>query len=186
MSFVWSFVSERHSGVGIDVGRGFRLVAVALTGAMLAACAQTSSVTGRSASLAAGRQASLEPAWNASSIAGRNAAAAAREESLSGKPASRTQDASYGLASYYGYGQGSETASGEKFDGREMTAAHPTLPFGTRVRVTNVATGRSVTVRVNDRGPFVAGRIIDVSHSAAETLGIVGRGVAKVKVDVVE
>jgi rare lipoprotein A len=66
-----------------------------------------------------------------------------------------------------------------------LTAAHPTLPFGTRVRVTNVATGRSVTVRVNDRGPFVHGRVIDVSQAAAEELGMVGRGVTKVKLDVV-
>jgi rare lipoprotein A len=68
----------------------------------------------------------------------------------------------------------------------ELTAAHRTLPFGTRVRVTNVATGRSVTVLVNDRGPFVTGRIVDVSYSAAEMLGIIGRGVAKVKLDVVQ
>jgi len=60
------------------------------------------------------------------------------------------------------------------------------LPFGTRLRVTNVATGRSVTVRVNDRGPFVPGRVVDVSHSAAETLGMVGGGIAKVKLDVVQ
>ena len=67
----------------------------------------------------------------------------------------------------------------------ELTAAHPTLPFGTRLRVTNVASGRSVTVRVNDRGPYVAGRVVDVSYAAAETLGMVGGGVAKVKLDVV-
>jgi rare lipoprotein A len=67
-----------------------------------------------------------------------------------------------------------------------LTAAHRTLPFGTRVRVTNVATGQSVTVRVNDRGPFVPGRVVDISRGAAETLGIVDRGVAKVKLDVVE
>jgi len=67
-----------------------------------------------------------------------------------------------------------------------LTAAHRTLPFGTRLRVTDVNTGRSVTVRVNDRGPFVRGRVVDVSASAAETLGITGKGVAKVKVDVVE
>ena len=89
-----------------------------------------------------------------------------------------------GIASYYK--QGSRTASGEKFNARDLTAAHPTLPFGTRVRVTNVNTGRSVTVRINDRGPFVRGRVIDVSHSAAESLGMVGQGVAKVKLDVVE
>lgn len=87
-----------------------------------------------------------------------------------------------GRASYYS--EGSHTASGEKFDAHELTAAHPTLPFGTRLRVTNVATGRSVTVRVNDRGPFVRGRDVDVSYSAAEALGMVGQGVANVKLEV--
>ncbi len=88
------------------------------------------------------------------------------------------------MASFYRHG--SRTASGEKFNPSELTAAHRTLPFGTRVRVTNVSTGESVTVRVNDRGPFIKGRVIDVSHAAAESLGMVGRGVAKVKLDVVE
>jgi rare lipoprotein A len=100
------------------------------------------------------------------------------------KSASEAQVASQGLASFYT--EGTRTASGESFDTHEMTAAHPTLPFGTRLRVTNVATGRSVTVRVNDRGPFVSGRVVDVSYAAAETLGMVGRGVAKVKLDVVQ
>jgi rare lipoprotein A len=68
----------------------------------------------------------------------------------------------------------------------EMTAAHPTLPFGTRLRVTDVASGKSVTVRVNDRGPYVPGRIVDVSYSAANALGMVGKGVANVKLDVVD
>ena len=68
----------------------------------------------------------------------------------------------------------------------DLTAAHPTLPFGTRLRVTNVATGRSVTVRVNDRGPYVPGRVVDVSHSAADALGMVGSGIAEVKLDVVQ
>jgi rare lipoprotein A len=67
-----------------------------------------------------------------------------------------------------------------------MTAAHPTLPFGTRVRITNVTNGRSVTVRINDRGPFVAGRVVDVSSSAAESLGMTERGIAKVKLEVVQ
>ncbi len=100
------------------------------------------------------------------------------------KSAAVTQTASQGLASFYS--EGSRTASGEKFDGNELTAAHPTLPFGTRLRVTDVATGRSVTVRVNDRGPYVPGRVVDVSYSAAQTLGMVGRGVANVKLDVVQ
>ena len=91
---------------------------------------------------------------------------------------------SRGLASFYT--EGTRTANGEKFDAHDLTAAHPSLPFGTRLRVTDVATGRSVTVRVNDRGPYVPGRIVDVSYSAAETLGMVGKGVANVKLDVVQ
>jgi len=98
--------------------------------------------------------------------------------------ATPTQVASQGVASFYTEDQ--QTASGEKFDTHDLTAAHPTLPFGTRLRVTNVGTGRSVIVRVNDRGPFIPGRDVDVSYSAAETLGMVGRGVAKVKLDVVQ
>jgi rare lipoprotein A len=94
-----------------------------------------------------------------------------------------TPTASHGVASFYT--EGTQTASGEKFNTHELTAAHPTLPFGTRLRVTNVATGKSVTVRVNDRGPYVAGRVVDVSYSAAESLGMVGKGVANVKLDVV-
>ena len=94
-----------------------------------------------------------------------------------------TPVAAQGLASFYT--EGTRTANGEKFNTYALTAAHPTLPFGTHLRVTNVATGRSVTVRVNDRGPYVPGRIVDVSYSAAESLGMVGRGVAKVKLDVV-
>jgi rare lipoprotein A len=88
-----------------------------------------------------------------------------------------------GMASYYGYR--SKTASGEMMNPNAMTAAHKTLPFGTRVRVTNRRTGRSVVVRINDRGPFVRGRIIDVSTGAARALGMVGAGVAPVTVEVV-
>jgi rare lipoprotein A len=67
-----------------------------------------------------------------------------------------------------------------------MTAAHRTLPFGTRVRITNVTNGQSVTVRINDRGPFVPGRVVDVSYSAVKTIGITDRGIAKVKLEVVQ
>jgi rare lipoprotein A len=90
---------------------------------------------------------------------------------------------SSGVASFY---TDTRTASGEKFNPEELTAAHPTLPFGTKLRVTNAVTGRSVTVRVNDRGPYVHGRVVDVTHSAAQALGMVGSGIAKVKLDVVE
>ena len=88
-----------------------------------------------------------------------------------------------GKGSYYADKfDGRPTASGEKFDQDKMTAAHRTLPFGTQVKVTNQANGRSVTVTVNDRGPFAAGRIIDVSKKAANKLGMVDAGVANVKI----
>src|SRR5437762_3762354 len=83
-----------------------------------------------------------------------------------------------GLASWYGYPHhGRRTASGEIYDMNELTAAHRTLPLGTRLLVTNLANGRSVEVRVNDRGPFVKGRILDLSYAAARTLGAEGTGV---------
>jgi rare lipoprotein A len=95
-----------------------------------------------------------------------------------------TKIASQGFASFYT--EGTRTASGEKFDTHQLTAAHPSLPFGTRLRVTNAATGKSVVVRVNDRGPYVPGRVVDVSYSAARMLGMVDGGVAKVRLDVVQ
>ena len=78
------------------------------------------------------------------------------------------------------------TASGEAFDKRAMTAAHQTLPLGTLVKVTNLGNGRSAILRINDRGPFVAGRIIDVSEGAAEVLGMTARGLAAVHVELVQ
>jgi rare lipoprotein A len=90
------------------------------------------------------------------------------------------------LASWYGNPyHGRTTASGETYDMNEMTCAHPTLPFGTRLRVQNLDNGRSVTVRVNDRGPFVKDRILDVSRKAARELGMIGPGTARVRITVV-
>jgi rare lipoprotein A len=87
-----------------------------------------------------------------------------------------------GDASYYGPGfYGRKTASGEVLRPGTLTAAHRTLPFGTCVQVTAVDSGRSVQVRINDRGPFVAGRILDVSETSAQALGMLGRGVARVR-----
>jgi rare lipoprotein A len=91
-----------------------------------------------------------------------------------------------GSASYYAAKfHGRRTASGEAFNNNAMTAAHRTLPFGTMVRVTNPATGRSVVVRINDRGPFTKGRMIDVSRAAAEELGLVQRGHAMVELTLI-
>jgi rare lipoprotein A len=90
-----------------------------------------------------------------------------------------------GMASWYGSGhQGRRTASGEVFDMNQLTAAHRTLPFGTRVLVTNRDTSQSAEVRINDRGPFVKGRILDVSYAAARLLGAVGPGTIPVRVRV--
>ena len=87
------------------------------------------------------------------------------------------------MASWYGPGfHGRRTASGERFDANGMSAAHPTLPFGTHLCVTNVANGRSVRVRVTDRGPFRRGRSLDLSYAAARRLDIVHRGTARVRV----
>src|SRR6478609_11990976 len=85
-----------------------------------------------------------------------------------------------GHASWYALH--SRTASGEMMNPSEMTAAHRSLPFGTKVLVENLTNGKSVEVRINDRGPFVGGRIIDVSKAAASSLGMIGAGVAKVRV----
>jgi len=95
----------------------------------------------------------------------------------------------YGKASYYGYGDefhGRKTANGEIFDRNALTAAHPTLPFGTLCRVTNRSNGKSVVVRINDRGPFKGGRIIDLSYAAAKEIGAVRAGVVDVKVEVLK
>ena len=161
-----------------------RLFPVALTAAALAACAQSSVVTNKSELLAVSRPASLEDNRKASFVTNRRMAVTKMHTpTATDKHAAETQVASYGLASFY---TDAETASGEKFDPYKLTAAHRTLPFGTRLRVTNIATGRFVTVRVNDRGPFVPGRVVDVSYTAAETLGITQQGIAKVKLDVVK
>ena len=91
-----------------------------------------------------------------------------------------------GMASWYGRElHGRKTASGERFDRHGLTAAHRTLKFGTRVRVTRLKTNRSVVVRINDRGPFGKGRIIDVSEAAARELDMIEAGVTKVRVEVV-
>ncbi|MGN7822223.1 septal ring lytic transglycosylase RlpA family protein [Chitinophaga sp. 22536] len=88
-----------------------------------------------------------------------------------------------GKASYYADSfDGKRTASGETFRQRHLTAAHKSLPFGTRVKVVNMANGRSVKVRINDRGPFAPGRIIDLSKKAASKLGMLNTGVANVEI----
>src|SRR5262249_51688576 len=127
-----------------NVSTVVRLFAVALGAASLAACAQSSVATRKTESLAVNRPAPLERTHQRTSVA-----LIKRKHTpfASNKNASETKVAAHGFASFYK--TGNQTASGEKFDARELTAAHRTLPFGTRLRVTNVATGQSVTVRVN-------------------------------------
>ena len=164
-----------------------RLLAVTAAAATLSACVHTPIATKRYASRAeqAASEAMTEPnSWIRTRVATRRVVAKRRIAATPARSAGSTRDASIGLASFYWHG--TKTASGEKFNPGELTAAHRTLPFGTRLRVTEVTTGRSVTVRVNDRGPFIPGRIVDVSRSAAEALGMDRAGLAKVKLDVVK
>lgn len=91
------------------------------------------------------------------------------------------------MASYYGKRfHGRKTASGEKFDMHQLTAAHPSLPFGSVVLVQSVESGRTVKVRINDRGPFIKNRIIDLSYQAAKVLGFIHQGMEKVKIFVLQ
>ena len=160
-----------------------RLVAVTVGAGMLAACSQTTDVT-RNSQTAGTRQASPGHDRTAPYVSQRRVASVRKHTPFARhKHAAGTEIASNGVASFYT--EGTKTASGEKFNTNDLTAAHPTLPFGTRLRVTNVATGQAVTVRVNDRGPYIPGRIVDVSHSAANALGMVDAGIAKVRLDVV-
>jgi rare lipoprotein A len=167
-----------------------RLAVAVAAGVALSACAQSAMVGDRATSRSVAQQSSTT---RVAAVMRQESRRARSRQQARTQPArtrqartqqAKTQHASSGVASYYW--QGTRTASGERFNPKELTAAHPSLPFGTKVRVTNVSTGKSVTVRVNDRGPFVRGRVIDVSHSAAQSLGMVGQGVAKVKLDVVE
>jgi len=176
-----------------------RFLGLTLAAASLAACAQSQVVSRKSEFSPAVRQAAIEHHYRTRvattepvSIVRRHATATTEHVSIVRRhvPAATEENAlglklaSHGVASFYT--EGTETASGERYNPGELTAAHPTLPFGTKLRVTNTTTGRSVTVRVNDRGPYVAGRVVDVSYSAASALGMVGAGTAKVKLDVVQ
>lgn len=111
----------------------------------------------------------------------------ATEVGVAGSPLSEGRSVINGIASYYGKGHhGKKTANGETFDMHKLTAAHRSLPFGSRVKVTNLSNNRSIVVRINDRGPFVAGRIIDLSQAAAEQLEMIREGIVGVKLEVLE
>jgi rare lipoprotein A len=119
-------------------------------------------------------------------------ASSAPNSTAQSKPEIRNQTGKHqpyqvGTASWYGeYFVGKPTASGEDFDMYDMTAAHPTLPLGSYVRVTNLRNGRAVVVKVNDRGPIVPGRIIDLSYGAAQVLQFENHGLQRVRLDLVK
>jgi len=134
--------------------------------------------------------AARDPSWSTSTVATATSRMAAgsisdgeqRRYRPAGAPVTGRGHSLSGQASYYWQDQ--MTATGERFNKRALTAAHKTLPFGTRVRVTRLDTGSSVVVRINDRGPFKAGRVIDLSERAAEEIGMTGVGVTPVKLEV--
>ncbi len=96
------------------------------------------------------------------------------------------ENSQIGIASWYGIDEhGLPTATGERFSKNALTAAHKTLPMGTMVRVTNLENGRDVIVKINDRGPFIEGRMIDLSYAAAKSIGLIRNGTANVKVEVI-
>ncbi|WP_061025401.1 septal ring lytic transglycosylase RlpA family protein [Bradyrhizobium sp. CCH5-F6] len=161
----------------ISFATSCRLLLAVFVAASLAACAQAP-VSRQKADLAAtGRQAKVERPHRVAALHPRQISRA-RVPDRDAK-----QTPSHGVASFY---SDTETASGEKFDKNELTAAHPTLPFGTKLRVTDTSSGRFVTVRVNDRGPYVRGRVVDISPSAAEALGMVDKGITNVRLEVVQ
>lgn len=107
-------------------------------------------------------------------------------EKAAAEAAAKTKSLGSGEASYYGRGfAGRPTANGETFNPAEMTAAHRTLPFGSKLRVTNKQNGRSVIVRVNDRGPYAHNRVLDLSQGAAEKIGMIHSGTAQVTLELI-
>jgi len=167
------------------IRKAVQLFTLLVTAATLAACASSPTAINKTASLTDSQQASLQPDSKAPIVTNRRVSVVTKKHTPAApKKLAVKPPESYGIASFYEE-DGTQTASGEQFDGHKLTAAHRTLPFGTRVRVTNIASGSSVTVRINDRGPFIDGRVIDVSYSAAKTLGITERGIAMVKLDIV-
>jgi rare lipoprotein A len=161
----------------ISFATSCRLLLAVVGAASLAACAQAP-VGRQKADLAgASRQAAVERPHRVAALHPRPISRARAPD------ADAKQTVSHGLASFY---SDTETASGERFDKNELTAAHPTLPFGTKLRVTDTNSGRFVTVRVNDRGPYVRGRVVDITPSAAEALGMVDKGITNVRLEVVQ
>lgn len=161
--------------------RGFRVICSGLLFvSVLCGCAARRTATNPPASAPAP---SGRPATTPAGATGRRSKPANPPTSSTAVPGEYTEQ---GVASWYGAPfDGRRTSDGEIYDMHDLTAAHRTLPFNSIVRVTNLTNGKQVNVRINDRGPFVANRIIDLSYSAASAIGMVGPGTAEVRLDVV-
>jgi rare lipoprotein A len=154
------------------------------TGTMAPAVAGVQTAAGTPGAAVAIREADFAPTWEQKFLENMPPAPLAQGQLLA---SGRAGQVSSGQASWYGPGfYGNRTASGEIFRPGTLTAAHRSLPFGTRVRVTNLWNGRSTVVRINDRGPFHGGRIIDLAHGAAQELGVTASGVADVRLEVLQ
>ncbi|WP_342594173.1 septal ring lytic transglycosylase RlpA family protein [Salinicola lusitanus] len=169
-----------------------RLLAAALMSILLAGCATNphppgwdSPSSGQPASAATSAKASAKSGAKSKKAMGNDPGAVSGDEQA--RSAQPTGKKRLGEATFYAsYFEGRLTASGEPYDSQAMTAAHKTLPFGTRVKVTALDSGESTVVRINDRGPFVDGRIIDLSRKAAEQLGMIQDGAADVQLQILE
>ena len=154
----------------------FKIFAVSLIGLMLGACAETQFLMHTAKRMKKGQQASHYKIGKPYQING-----------VWYRPAENWNYDKTGIASWYGPNfDGKPTANGETFDQWQASAAHKTLPLPSIVRVTNLENGRSLVVRINDRGPFVRGRIIDLSRAAAEAIDMIGPGTAPVVIRVVQ
>lgn len=154
------------------------------TGARKSAATMKTAAAAKTKVLAAKTKASAGPR---ATVVKKQAAAKKRAQAKQAARAAREVEKgrSRGKASWYGPKfQGKQTASGEAFDRKGLTAAHRDLPFGTRVRVTNTRNGRAIVVRINDRGPYSRGRIIDLSEGAARKIGMMHAGTARVMVEI--
>ncbi|WP_110647280.1 septal ring lytic transglycosylase RlpA family protein [Salinicola peritrichatus] len=172
-------------------GLGLRaLLAGVAAAVLLVGCASTDNSPGRDRTAPAQPTATAPAKPGVKSSTRRKAPGpvTGQDESAAREPSAQAAEAPrqrIGEATYYApYFEGRLTASGEPYDSQAMTAAHRTLPFGTKVKVTHLDTGETAVVRINDRGPFVDGRIIDVSEKAAEQLGLLHDGAAEVQLQV--
>jgi len=156
---------------------------VLLSAVLLAACARSPDIGRAPTMVPSDNPAALTQSASPQPPARQAAASRVTVAPAAPVPLRRPRHALRGLASYYTAPQ--PTANGETFDATAMTAAHRSLPFGTRLRVTRLDTGTSVTVRINDRGPYIDGRVVDLSYAAAAKLGMVDTGLANVRLDVV-